>query len=269
MADPAGTADEVRALLTGSLGTPLEPFVIDRDDLRAAVILVRRALSVAEGRFRFRVASAEGLGPEGGIVVTRNLRTYVAERFARGARPTSPTCGFIAPAMRPIFPRGGAEDTSLAAQVEVAADGIRIEVPAPPLHEFGWASSGDGAARLADMLTRNSTIGSPPLRLRDLGLRCLFRGASLVVEARAAEAVLRLGAQMVDGSEIRLRAEPPLPLGHEIAMELSADLGPSASARVMLRPGFSEGWLGGPALAEVEVDNELRASILAWGPYEA
>jgi hypothetical protein len=189
---PRYSEAEVAEALGGINGTPIEPFTLSQEDRFLTTPLVRLAFSSRYQRTRFRVVSRDTIGPEGGAVLTNNLRHHYVERYARGRwRQTKKDFWFVAPAeVPPLTTPGTPASVALEATCLVSESGVTIYLDADwPPDNIHSPSVGQGLNRHSRFLPSESTLQSA-------GLSVAATGRRLTISTRGPEAIFRLSALM-------------------------------------------------------------------------
>jgi hypothetical protein len=85
--------DGIKHIITSQQGTAIEPFSLTDADISCATSIIRAAFSRDSTCERVRIVGRETIGSHGGLVITRNLRSYYCERFVKGKSRQEPKKG--------------------------------------------------------------------------------------------------------------------------------------------------------------------------------
>lgn len=269
------------AVLDGEEGTQLEPFFLNRRDRLVAGFLLGAAFSEREGHTRFRVVSRGSLSPRGGLVVTRSLGSFYAERRPGGRQVrVSERIGFFAPRQLPL--EGG--QLSLPSPRALAAiDGkaltLRVEGLVPGFLSggsgAGGAASGSGqsgagggaGSEVWERLSRHSRILSGGGQIPWAMLRVDWEagGGTLTLRTTRSEAMVRLSALMARRAVVALSA------GAEgAAPRFLMALEPLRSEWTELRclrsfpDDVTPAWMRFPTTSPPEVGPALQLALARW-----
>jgi hypothetical protein len=84
---PVAAAEDFAEIIRGEKGTILEPFAVDERHMALATAFCRLATSERIGYSRTRIVPAGAAQSSGGLVITRQLRSFFAECFAFAKNP--------------------------------------------------------------------------------------------------------------------------------------------------------------------------------------
>lgn len=202
---PMGSEKTIRTILTNETGTPLEPFILNDEDIEMAVRLAMAAFSKKVYAERFRIVSKETIGFEGGLVITRNFNHYYAERYIRGECHRKPKTGFtFLPAYTPCSKKSPlVQIGNTQACLETDEEGFVIRLAWPDM----TVNRGIAAKRLQ----RNSRIPSSDKTFDELGLRVDANDSGFEIRTGGPESQIKMTAHMMKHDVIRLSLDSDLP----------------------------------------------------------
>jgi hypothetical protein len=257
--EPLHETEAVMNVLRRESGTQLEPFSLEQEHERVAALLVRAAFSRKVDLYRFRMVSQLSLGNQGGLVLTRQLNHFYAERFACGRHAGRFIEPYFAPAGMPrtIDPvsRRGPSSACLVLTDKLVA----IDVNAPDAFQHL-------NAHVSDLeLAKASSVGGVPLNSLGLAVE-RQQGMGWRVSAKTPEAQIRLSAHLVDGSLLRLSTGPSSEFAYDVVVKLRADPADPLPCAIVVKPSFGREWISALELGGPNSDGAKRrpSRMLAW-----
>lgn len=252
----ARRTSDVVAVLEAAKGTALEPFVLSVEDKPWVALLASITLTGPIDAYRFRIVSRDSLNDKGGLVLTKRLRQYFAERYVHGRHQSVPsTGGFVAPGLEPkssdVQHRLAPVDT-----IEQHADerGFAMEVQCAH-------SRDDILAAARSTMSLEVEDRSVPLAGRDVLvstshdtvtiLACSPEGMMRVTAAAMQNGVLRLG-DIANSWVIKIRLAVPDGKRRRVPYLVATRLNPF------------EHWLDLNSWPEPTVDRALQTNLAAW-----
>lgn len=261
LASKGQTLDEekVENIFGSQKGTFLEPFRMMGEDRKIANFLVRLALSADIGISRFRVVSQDTIGNSGGVVCTRQGKSYYSEQYALGKnRLKNSSIQYFAPTMKVSPPTRNAEGRLPPAFMNASEDGIFVEVQHEAIERLDWIPVPDEAEfrSLARDLTAESEIGDQGVLLSDLGLSIRVNVEGIVIGSGSPESLIRLSAYIVQGSNIILKGAG----NYEMAIQMPKGGIGEANCIVVAKDEFASEWMdvagfGAPELEQSDIIN--------------
>lgn len=192
---PLHSAESVREALAAQKGTFLEPFRLSGEDTTCAVFLIQAAFAKNSPLQRIRIVSRDTIGTGGGLVFTRNLKSYFVQRFPGGKPVGQPKEGWtFLPALVPPMGETGALPTHAQLVSEDTGFRIRIKLPEAP----------SDAAGLARSYQKHSRIEGVKENFNRLGLRIEIQHDEVLVLTGSPEAMIRMMAHMVSEATLVL-----------------------------------------------------------------
>ena len=253
---PCHSADTVRTAIAAQKGTFLEPFHLSNEDLACAVFLTRAAFSSASNEQRIRIVSRDTIGTEGGLVLTRNLKSYYVERFPEGKTVGQPkeSSAFL-PALVPPLGKTGALPTIAELISEDTGFRIRIKLPGEP----------DNAVALGRGYQSHSRIEGVSEDFNRLGLRVEIQRNEVHILTGSPEAMIRMMAHMVGEATLTLESKDDknhcalvrLSIPEEDPVRLKAVIGG--------KKGFAI-WMSVSPPAPIELEASHKLAVCSWLP---
>ena len=259
--DPVYSDDDIREIIAGEKGTPLEPFVLDDTDFEAAVFLGKAAFSKNIGAKRFRIVSRETIGSKGGLVITSNLRSFYAERYAKGKYRRNPIAGAtFVPALVPSSAENDLVRLNATSAVATADEkGFIIRLPIPP--ELVSLSL------LARSFQKNGKLVPSDTPLDDAGLRVDAGSSAIEIRTGSPEAQIKLAAHMMNREKVFLTTGSDFPRMPEayIVLEMPED------DRKQLKTFFVQSdqhspWIRLDTSLPITINNRDKLAISKWLP---
>jgi hypothetical protein len=248
--------ERISEVISAETGTTIEPFVLTSEDLECAVYLVRAAFSEAGAQTRFRIVSRETIGRNGGLVLTRNLKSFYSERYVHGKRRHQQKVGwsFVPSAL----PTAGADfPTMISATVSSEDEGFRVVVPVPECRS--------DPATFARQLQKYSGIQGVEGSLSSLGLRVECHDGEVHVLSGSPESMIRTMAYMIEHATLVLKGEPsasdiPLTL---VRLDIPED-GPIPLQAMIGSTSSYSSWMTGDVSIAVHLKKKHKLAISSW-----
>ncbi len=254
-------------------GTPIEPFRLAEDEMRAAVALARVAFSSTQKQTHFRIVGRDTIGNSGGCVLTDKLDHYYVERFALGRIREAPgNTWMFAPSEEPslIF----STQPVPKAKCHFRGKGLTFTVSGVACSTLRWNREPPGRpdayppipSHLDRDLALHSRIGEA--NFASFGINPVLKDQSLSFSIDTPEALMRLAAHLADGSVIRLDPGPEYPC-RKILIYRLPDLEDSAAAKgcIMIAGCYANGWLHFPARDAPKLKSAQMVAISRWAAF--
>jgi hypothetical protein len=253
---PCHSPDTVRTAIVAQKGTFLEPFHLSNEDLECSVFLVRAAFSGASKEQRIRIVSRDTIGTEGGLILTRNLKSYYVERFPEGKTAGQPkeSCVFL-PALVPPLGKTGALPTIAELISEDTGFRIRIKLPGEP----------DNAAALARGYQSHSRIEGVPEDFNRLGLRVEIQRDEVHILTGSPEAMIRMMAHMVGEATLTLESKDAKHHCALVRLSIPEDEPVRLKAVIGGKKGFAI-WMAASPPAPIELEDSHKLAVCSWLP---
>jgi len=257
--EPQFTENDIRDLILGEEGTVLEPFELKTSDIGLAVILARAAFSKKSDVQRCRIVSRETIGRKGGLVITRNLKSYYPERYRYGKYRRNPQAGFnFLPAFLPgTDERHLFQMTKAAATLHVNDHGFVIRVPWP----HTWREGGE----LARDLQVHSRLSNATESFDQLGLRVETEPGLVVVQTGSPEAQIKLMAHMTNGETMVLAKDAEGKESISIVLDMPVDDKLHLKS-LFTTTGVALDWLKCPCAEGIKIEKNEMVGIASWLP---
>lgn len=253
---PCHSADSVRSAIAAQKGTFLEPFHLSDEDFECAIFLVRAAFSGASKEQRIRIVSRDTIGTEGGLVLTRNLKSYYVERFPEGKTVGQPKEGWIfLPALMPPLGKTGALPTIANLISEDTGFRIQIKLPGEP----------DNAVALARGYQSHSRIEDVPEDFNRLGLRVEIQRDEVHILTGSPEAMIRMMAHMVGEATLNLESKDAKHHCALVRLSIPEDEPVRLKAVIGGKKGFAA-WMSASPPAPVELQDSHKLAVCSWLP---
>ena len=253
---PCHSAESVRAAIASQKGTFLEPFYLSDEDLECSVFLVRAAFSGASKEQRIRIVSRDTIGTEGGLVFTRNLKSYFVERFSGGKTAGQPKEGWIfLPALMPPLGKTGALPTIAELISEDTGFRIRIKLPGEP----------DNAAALARGYQSHSRIEGVSEDFNRLGLRVEIQRNEVHILTGSPEAMIRMMAHMVGEATLTLESKDAKHHCALVRLSIPEEEPVRLKAVIGGKKGFAI-WMSASPPAPIELEDSHKLAVCSWLP---
>jgi hypothetical protein len=191
--------ETIRSCITGEKGTPLEPFILQEEDVELAVFLAQVAFSDSVGETRIRIVSRDTIGNGGGLVLTNNLKSYFTERYAFGKNRHNLKVGweFI-----PNFLKSLGSLKVLSQEASIMSDDVGFCISIPSLQ-----IEPDDFQDALDSYQSNARIDGCDFDFSQLGLRVdrFQRGVKIVTGSP--ESIIRLMPALLDEKLLFLESD--------------------------------------------------------------
>ena len=253
---PCHSADTVRTAIATQKGTFLEPFHLSDEDLDCAVFLTRAAFSGASKEQRIRIVSRDTIGTEGGLVLTRNLKSYYVERFPEGKTVGQPkeSCAFL-PALVPPLGKTGALPTIAELISEDTGFRIRIKLPGEP----------DNAVALGRGYQSHSRIEGVSEDFNRLGLRVEIQRNEVHILTGSPEAMIRMMAHMVGEATLTLESKDDKNHCALVRLSIPEEEPVRLKAVIGGKKGFAI-WMSVSPPAPIELEDSHKLAVCSWLP---
>jgi len=253
---PCHSVDTVRTAIAAQRGTFLEPFHLSDEDLACAVFLTRAAFSSASNEQRIRIVSRDTIGTEGGLVLTRNLKSYYVERFPEGKTVGQPkeSSAFL-PALVPPLGKTGALPTIAELISEDTGFRIRIKLPGEP----------DNAVALARGYQSHSRIEGVSENFNRLGLRVEIQRNEVHILTGSPEAMIRMMAHMVGEATLTLESKDDKNHCALVRLSIPEEEPVRLKAVIGGKKGFAI-WMSVSPPAPIELEASHKLAVCSWLP---
>lgn len=253
---PCHSADTVRSAIAAQRGTFLEPFHLSDEDLACAVFLTRAAFSGASKEQRIRIVSRDIIGTEGGLVLTRNLKSYYVERFPEGKTVGQPKEGWtFHPALVPPLGKTGALPTIAELISEDTGFRIRIKLP----------GESDNAAALARGYQSHSRIEGVSEDFNRLGLRVEIKRNEVHILTGSPEAMIRMMAHMVGEATLTLESKDAKHHCALVRLSIPEEEPVRLKAVIGGKKGFAI-WMSASPPAPIALEDSHKLAVCSWLP---
>jgi hypothetical protein len=245
------------SIVSHQTGTFLEPFRLAGDARRTALFLTRLALRQNSPASRFRLVSEDTIGNEGGLVITKNQKSFYSERYELGKnRLINSNIRFFAPSMKTRGPMRRANLQAWHASMHSDDKGMYVELPTQILELAGWIDSGEepDLKSLAGELLTNSRMGPKKLAISSIGVGVEVTENGVRLAVKSPEALIRFSGYVVKSQSIRLIAKSPF----QLSVQLPNTAEGPAPITVVASDGFASEWmdvndLGAPTLEPTDI----------------
>jgi hypothetical protein len=261
---PKHKATEVEKVLLSFKGTVLEPFYLDKNNLRAAVFLTRLAFSQKEKQSRIRINSQLNPLDQGGLVLTHNLKSYFIERLKSAKYTRSPKCHWVFnPGREPIQtdlpPRLNAKgwigDHGYEACIELKDFGVE---------EWNYSNINISS------LIQHSYLRDSRKSLLDLGVDAWKRRNRLHLAMARPELMIQYGPKISSKEGLwfflNQHDESENASGVSLHMGFSEEDPKPLTARVVLGQTDLGGWIYSDCEFTPQLEENLNQALLDWCP---
>jgi hypothetical protein len=253
---PIYSEAEIRSAILACSGTNLEPFVLTREDLDCSVFLTRAAFSDKGGQTRLRIVSRETIGTNGGLVLTKGLKSFYVERYVHAKSRSQPKLGWkFFPSLIPEKdePRLKPVKTVLHSD----SNGFRIVIRLPETPVEG--------ALLARKLQQHSHISGQRQPLSQLGLRVECHGREIHILSGSPESMIRLMAQMAAQTTLDLHGDAKDAEISRILIMLASPSDEPIQLRTVLAstPNYSN-WLTANVPTVIDLEDRHKIAVSNW-----
>jgi len=231
---------EIRDLLNNEKGTEIEPFRLTAEDIDCAVALGSIAFSGLGDQTRFRVVSKDTVGPNGGLVITSNLKSFYLKRYNknRDGRPYGqPKEGW---SFIPSFIPKNKEEYNTYLVPDKEGFTIKTKIPESPKSEFACL----GAYRKADAIEGSNAS------LDKLGLKLEMENWEMSIRSGSPESTIRLIAYMSKNANLYLKGDDPEIADIKIRLDIPQEKKILLESTVSSTPSYCS-WLCGKCSNEL------------------
>jgi hypothetical protein len=257
------SAETIDQKLRREVGTFLEPFRLDDEDMRVAIFLTMLAFANPSPVSRFRIVSSDTIGNTGGLVITRGGGTFYSERHSLGKnRLLSSNLRFFAPSMAPPGPFDSMFADKPEAIVRSDEKGFYVDLPVTILKRVGWVQKNPEIElkKIFKSLLENSVIGPKSLSLASLKVKFTADEGGLCLSITKPEALIRFSSYAVHGSFVQLKTES----NFGIALELPKSVEGLAPVTVVAGDAFAAHWMNVKGFGFPDLERADIASIRDW-----
>lgn len=269
---PVHDRNAVMDVLSACMGTPLEPFRLDAVDMECAAALISIAFSERVGASRFRITSRDTIGDEGGLIVTKSLRSYFAERYLHGKHPQrSHQCGFFVPGYLPSpdLPMEG-KGYQASATLEIDDEGMEVWVRPPDLfvHSIAGRPPEMEWSQLIEQIGRHSVMEGFDRPLSSIGLRFLGNSEGIRLRTGSPESCIQFATLLqrnpvlivridAEGARAPVYHVPLSPPGEGDSLSLPAFFASGSDRTDWL-------WLDSGMLPPLQINPQLKLAMSRW-----
>lgn len=272
--EPLHEQEEVASAIFAHQGTPLEPLVLKPEDVQLAAALVRLSFSGRSKASRFRIVSRSSMDRKGGLIVTRSLNAYYAERFPMGKNPQrNHHCDYFLSGWVPTHSEVGKDAGSrVTGRLEINDEGIRIFIPfcsqSMERGMLGFSRDDSGIYALNHEFQQSSYILGYENDLDRFGLRFRSNPEGIELVSGSPESCIQLSALLLRNPILVIQGWST-PRGQHVCLaELSLpEEGESTCLDAVhvaaaSRPAWMSSESGGRGTPEI--DSEEKLAISRW-----
>ena len=255
---PTMSHDDIDAILSKQKGTFLEPFRMERESRRTAVFLSRLTLAETAPGARVRIVSQDSIGNSGGLVVTKQSKSFYSERFELGRnRLVKSKIRFFAPSVGVKGPMKTTLGKGLYAVMYSDDNGMYIELSSDLLNLVNWDMD---RRSLVSQLSSASEIGPKKQLISSMGVGVEVTDNGIRLAVKSPEALIRFSAYVVQAQSIRLVVNARFQLW--VQLPSSAE-GP-APITVTANDNFATEWMDVEGLGAPTLEAPDIKTIIDW-----
>jgi len=205
--EPRLSEKDALALLLAELGTPLEPFSVPNRLKSLAVDIIRLATSIRADCSRVRLVSGAAHQDLGGLVITRNLKTFYGDSFtfSKRPRPISTSPYLLLNRVPHDYSEITPESRTFQSTLSFVKTGVSISIPSP-LELLGHGSTVEAISpETVSFIKKNTSFGGTDEGLESMGLRIEMDKKAIVIRSGNAGSLTRLTSLLAGNSTLNFK----------------------------------------------------------------
>jgi len=262
---PLASTEDFADIIKSEKGTVLEPFVIDDRHIALATAFCRLATSERIGYSRMRIVPVGAAHSSGGLVITRQLRSFFAECFAFAKNPraieTQPylDLGSIPEPYEKVCPIMSRWTSSLSFEEKSAS--VRMPLQQARAVAAAASSKPPKAVELQSEVHDGIQIGGSERSLGQYGLRAELETDHVIIRTGDPSSLIRFNGLLAARATMRLQGRH----GDTMVVLLRPPEGDSGTLleTIYFPNRTSLSWLAFPCRETPPLDNKLTDFLLS------